>query len=112
MNLSFTFDGDGEISWLKAISEGMPVELTNPMTVKTYSTFIFSAADGYTLENMTCDVTGVEVLRSIEANTYEVTVTSADVTAAEFNVTVREMQPAEGNSIAVTETSFWYVSGK
>ena len=102
VNLSFTFDGDGEISWLKAISEGMPVELTNPMTVKTYSTFIFSAADGYTLENMTCDVTGVEVLRSIEANTYEVTVTSADVTAAEFNVTVREMQPAEGNSIAVT----------
>lgn len=99
--VSFTFEGEGNISWLQATSEGMPVELSNPMTVKSYSTLVFAAADGYTLENLTCDTEGVDVLHMIESNTYSVTVSSAEVSALEINVTVNEMQPSEGNSIVV-----------
>ncbi len=115
--VSFTFEGEGNVSWLQATSEGIPVELSNPMTVKSYSTLIFSAADGYVLENITCDVTGVEVLHMIESDTYSVTVSSPEVTELELNVTVKEMQPAEGYSIAVPNgdellVRFWEMTEK
>ncbi|MDE6098259.1 MAG: hypothetical protein K2G24_05165 [Muribaculaceae bacterium] len=99
--LEFSFNDGADITWLQAVSEGIPVELTNPMTVKSYTRLVFSAADGYVLESMQCATAGVMVLPQPDGKSYEVNIATADVTKAEFEVVMKEMQPSEGNSIVI-----------
>lgn len=92
--LSFTFSDGADITWLTATSEGRPVQLANPMTVKSYTTLVFAAADGYTLDGLSCETAGVTVAK--DADTYVVTISSASVTAAVISVTMGEMQASRG----------------
>lgn len=113
--LSFSFSDGADISWLTATSEGYPVQLANPMTVKSYTTLVFAAADGYTLDGLACVTDGVIVTK--DADTYVVTISSASVTAAVIIVKMGEMQPSEGNSIVVPNgdellVSFWEMTDK
>lgn len=99
--ISFNFNEGADVAWLTATSAGIPVELSNPMTVKSYTTLTFSAADGYVLEGMACETSGVSVTAIEGEGQWIVTVENADVTEAVIDVTMREMQASEGNSIVV-----------
>lgn len=113
--LSFTFNEGADLSWLAATSEGQSVKLANPMTVKSYTTLMITAADGYILENLTCDTEGVTVTKAEKG--YEVYIASASVTAATISATLKEIQATEGNSIVVANgdellVRFWEMTGK
>ena len=99
--ISFNFNEGADVAWLTATSAGIPVELSNPMTVKSYTTLTFSAADGYVLEGMACETSGVSVTAIEGEGQWMVTVENADVTEAVIDVTMKEMQASEGNSIVV-----------
>lgn len=115
--LSFSFNEGADITWLQATSEGYPVELSNPMTVKSYTKLVISASDGYVLEEVSTETPGVSVLQIDGQNKYEVYVSSADVTNAAIDVKMKEMQASEGNSIVVANgdallVRFWEMSEK
>lgn len=115
--LSFNFNDGADISWLQAVSEGNTVALSDPMTVKSYTTLTFSAADGYVLESLTSATQGISVLPVEGEGSFVVTVESADVTAATIDVTMKEMQASEGNSIVVANgdelmVRFWEMTEK
>ena len=115
--LTFTFNEGMGLNALNAVSEGNVVTLTNPMTVKSYTTLTLSAADGYVLNNVSCETAGVNVEKLAEGNGYNVTVASADVTAATIAVELSEMQASEGNSIVIPNGDelmvvFWEMTEK
>lgn len=115
--LTFTFNEGMGLSGLRAVSEGNEVELANPMTVKSYTTLTLSAAGGYVLENVACETAGVNVEKLADVKAYNVTVSSADVTAATIAVELREVQASEGNSIVIPNgdelmVTFWEMSEK
>ncbi len=101
VTLKYAFNEGADITWLQAVSEGQPVSLGNPMTVKSYTTLEFSAADGYVLESLSCATPGVTVLPVPDAGKYELTVATADVTEAEISVVMKEIEASEGNSIVI-----------
>lgn len=115
--VSFSFNDGADITWLQATSEGIPVQLSNPMTVKSYSTLVISAADGYVINSLICETPGVTVSQTVGQSSYEVCITSADVTAATISVAMSEMQASEGNSIVVANgdellVRFWEMTQK
>lgn len=110
--LKFNFNEGADISWLQAVSEGLPVELSNPMTVKSYTTLKFTATDGYVIEKFECPTAGVMVLNAPDPEVYEFTISTADVTEAVINVEMKEIEASEGNSIVIPNgepllVSFW-----
>ncbi len=108
--ISFNFNEGADITWLTATSAGIPVELSNPMTVKSYTTLTFSAADGYVLEGISCETPGISVSAIEGEGKWVVTIENADVTDAAIDVTMSEMQASEGNSIVVPNGNELFVS--
>lgn len=108
--ISFNFNEGADITWLTATSAGIPVELSNPMTVKSYTTLTFSAADGYVLEGISCETPGISVSAIEGECKWVVTIENADVTDAAIDVTMSEMQASEGNSIVVPNGNELFVS--
>lgn len=108
--ISFNFNEGADITWLTATSAGIPVELSNPMTVKSYTTLTFSAADGYVLEGISCETPGISVSAIESEGKWVVTIENADVTDAAIDVTMSEMQASEGNSIVVPNGNELFVS--
>ncbi len=99
VTVNFSFEGDGDISWLNGMVNGQETELTSPMTVKSYSTITISAKEGYTLENVSSTTEGVIVERVPNTINYEVTIPSADITQADINISAKEMEAEEGYAI-------------
>lgn len=115
VTLTYAFSDGASLSWLTATSEGIPVTLASPMTVKSYTTLVFAAADGYKLEELSCGTPGVEV-NKIDGK-YEVYIASASVTTATISAVMSEMQASEGNSIVVPNgdelmVRFWEMTEK
>ena len=108
--ISFNFNEGADITWLTATSAGIPVELSNPMTVKSYTTLTFSAADGYVLEGISCETPGISVSAIEGEGKWVVTIENADVTDAAIDVTMSEMQASEGNSMVVPNGNELFVS--
>ncbi len=99
VSVSFAFDGDGQLSWLKGEADGQEVELTSPMTVKSYSTLTLTAQSGYTLQNVTAAPEGVVVESLPETSAFAVTVPTADITSVNLTVSAKEMEAEEGYAI-------------
>lgn len=102
--LKFTFSEGADASWLRATSNGLDVVVSTPMTVRSYTTLIFEAAPGYVLQGMEpVGVTpGLMVMEEVSGTArYSVRFGSADLAEATLNVTMKEMEPAEGNSIVI-----------
>lgn len=116
VTLSFNFNDGKGVDMLRAVSGGQTVTVANPMTVKSYDVITFRAADGYTLDNLTCNAQGVKVEKLSDGG-YAVTVTSADITSATINVELSEVAASEGNSIVVANgdelmIAFWEMTAK
>lgn len=115
--LKFNFNEGADVTWLKATMSDLPVELSNPMTVRSYSTLIFEAADGYVLESLACSTPGVLAMEIVPGTArYSVNIATASVTELTLDVTMKEMEPSEGNSIVIPNgdelfVSFWEMTG-
>lgn len=116
--MKFKFNEGADVTWLKATMGDLPVELSNPMTVRSYSTLIFEASEGYVLESLTCSTPGVMAMEVVPGTArYSVTIASADVTELTLDVTMKEMEPSEGNSIVIPRgdelfVTFWETTDK
>lgn len=98
--VTFSLNEGAQLKWLKATINGQDIELTSPLTVKSYSVITVAARDGYTLEQLTC-ADDVQLVKNGTTNVYTITISSADVTAITVNATLTEMTPDDGNAIVV-----------
>lgn len=101
VSLSFSLNEGADISWFKASLNGDPIVLTNPMTVKSYSSLTLMAADGYELKSISSPTPGVIVENIPGTVRYAVTIPDADITSAVIEATIEEMSATEGNSIVI-----------
>lgn len=99
--LSFTFNEGADINNIRLKVNDLDVAPVSPLVVKSYSVVTVAPAPGYTIENLSCDNAGI-LIQELE-NSFLLTVSNADITAATLALTVTEMQPSEGNAIVVTE---------
>lgn len=102
VTLNFTFDGSGELSWIKGSVDGQEISIDSPMTVKSYTTITISAREGYTLRNVATTTEGVVVERAAGGAGYAVTIPSADILSADIIISVEEMEAEEGYAVVTT----------
>ena len=100
VELSFNIQG-GTAADLKATVNGQNVNLTSPMTVKTYDETVIAPADGYNITSLTTETQGVTVQNIPDTQKYLVVVNDAAVNKAEIAVTLQEIPAEEGYAIVI-----------
>lgn len=101
VTVNFSLNDGADLSWLKGAVNGQETTLASPMTIQTYSTMEISSRNGYTIESLTCSTEGVELTQNTATKAYLITVPNTDIVTVDLAVSVKEMEPEEGNAIVI-----------